>query len=183
MDITLKIAAIGAIAVITGALIKLLGDLVNKGSSGGLTLTMVILIVAVIGAGIFVLYLPAPALGSTEPTSPVSVSEPSFAGTWQGNDPDDNSTISLILRQTGNRLEGTFSDTFSKLPDGTLVRPGYWGQGSGNVTSLTEAKMSFELARSDGANIDLNVRLIFSAENTALTLEVPQSSTIVLYRQ
>ena len=183
MDITLKIAIIGAIAVIIGALIKLLGDLVNKGSSGGLIFTMIILILAVIGGGIFVLNLPTSTPKSAETTPPVNVSEISFSGTWQGNDPDDGSIIGLILTQTGNQVEGTFSDTFSKSSDGTLIRPGYWGQGSGNIISSTEAKMSFDLTRSDGASIRLDLRLILSNDNTTLTLEVPQSSSIVLHRQ
>lgn len=183
MDTTLKIAIIGAIAVIIGALIKLLGDIVNKGSSGGLIFTMIVLIFAVIGGGIFVLNLPAPSPESNETVSPDNASETSFSGTWQGSDPDDGSTISLILTQAGDHVEGTFSDTFSKQNDGTLVRPGYWGQGSGNMTSSTEVKMSFDLTRSDGASLNLDIRLILSVENTALTLEVPQSSSIVLYRQ
>ncbi|MBE7434461.1 MAG: hypothetical protein HS100_11125 [Anaerolineales bacterium] len=183
MEITLKIAIIGAIAVIIGALIKLLGDLVNKGSSGGLVFTMIILILAVIGGGVFVLNLPTPTPESIETTLPDNVPETSFSGTWQGNDPDDNSTISLILTQTGDHVEGTFSDTFSKQADGALIRPGYWGQGSGNVITSTEAKMSFDLTRSDGASIHLDIRLILSLENTTLTLEVPQSSSIVLRRQ
>jgi hypothetical protein len=183
MDITLKIAIIGAIAVIIGALIKLLGDLVNKGSSGGLVFTMIILILAVIGGGVFVLNLPAPTPENNENAPPDDIPEISFSGTWQGSDPDDGSTISLILTHAENQVEGTFSDTHSKQPDGTLVRPGFWGQGSGNVTSSTEAKMSFDLTRSDGASIHLDIRLILSMDNTTLTLEVPQSSSIVLYRQ
>jgi hypothetical protein len=183
MDITLKIAIIGAIAVIIGALIKLLGDLVNKGSSGGLVFTMIILILAVMGGGVYVLNLPAPTPESKETAPPDNVSEISFSGTWQGADPDDGSTIGLILTQAGNHLEGTFSDTFSKQLDGSLVRPGYWGQGSGSITSSTEAKMSFDLTRSDGAGLHLDIRLLLSVENTTLTLEVPQSSSIVLYRQ
>jgi hypothetical protein len=183
MDITLKIAIVGAIAVIIGALIKLLGDLISKGSSGGLIFTMIILILAVLGGGAFVLYLPTPTPGSVEVTPPVNVTETSFTGTWQGNDPDDSSTISLILKQEGNQVEGTFSDTFSKQLDGTLIRPGYWGQGSGNIISSTEAKMSFDLTRSDGSSIHLDIRLILSNENTTLTVEVPQSSSIVLHRQ
>lgn len=182
MDITLKIAIIGAIAVIIGALIKLLGDLVNKGSSGGLIFTMIILILAVIGGGVFALYIPTSTPDGAESAPPVNA-ETSFSGTWQGSDPDDGSTISLILTQAGNHVEGTFSDTFSKQSDGTLIRPGYWGQGSGNITSSTEAKMSFDLTRSDGASIHLDIRLILSVENTTMTLEVPQSSSIVLHRQ
>lgn len=107
----------------------------------------------------------------------------SFAGTWQGNDPDDESTMHLILTQTGNQVEGTFSDTFSKLLDGSLIKPGFSGQGSGSLVSPTEAKMLFDLTCSDGASINLNMRLLISLQNNTLTLEIPQSSTIVLHRQ
>lgn len=65
MDVTLKIALIGAIALIIGAFIKLLGDLISKGSSGGLISTVIIVILALLGGGAFILFLPAP----TPPTS------------------------------------------------------------------------------------------------------------------
>lgn len=124
-----------------------------------------------------------PIESGTVPPTPSTLLKMPFTGSWQGNDPDDSSTIRLILRQAGNQVEGTFSDTFSKQLDGTLVRPGYWGQGSGNMISSTEAIVAFDLTRSDGASIHLDIRLILSNEDTTLTLEVPQSSSIVLHRQ
>jgi hypothetical protein len=75
MDITLKIAIVGAIAVIIGAFIKLLGDLINKGASGGLISTVIVVILALLGGGAFVLFLPAP----SENTSTDKI-----AGTWKG---------------------------------------------------------------------------------------------------
>jgi len=110
--------------------------------------------------------------------------ESSFAGTWLGFDASDNRAASLILTQTGNQVEGTFSDSSSEKPDGTLIQPGFSGQGSGYLVSPTEAKVVFNLTRSDGVNIVIEMRLLLSARNTTLTLEIPeQSSPFVFHRQ
>ncbi len=108
----------------------------------------------------------------------------SLTGTWQGNDPTDNSETGLFLTQTGDQLEGTFSDSFSEKPDGTLIQPGFSGQGLGYFVSSTEAMMFFDLTRSDGERIQLNMRLIISLQDSTLTLEIPQqSSPFILNRQ
>lgn len=105
-----------------------------------------------------------------------------FTGTWQGSDPYDASITSLILTQTGDQIEGTYSDTFTILSNGTLVQPGFSGQGSGYLVSPTEAKMVFNLTRSDGASIQIDVSLFLSLQDATVTLEVPQQSySIVLF--
>jgi len=86
MYLTLKIAIIGAIAVIVGALIKLLGDLIAKGSSGGLVFTVIVVILALLGGGAFVLFWqPPPAF--------------SLAGDWSGTikSPDGSFSTELNL--------------------------------------------------------------------------------------
>jgi hypothetical protein len=103
MDITLKIALIGAIAVIIAALIKLLGDLISKGSSGGLIFTMIIVILALIGGAVFVLSVPPPASPKTitasvqsnitwqdsgihvQPGQILMITASGFINTWGGN--------------------------------------------------------------------------------------------------
>jgi len=107
----------------------------------------------------------------------------SFTGTWLGSDPVDDSTISVILTQIGRQLEGTFSDTFSEQSDGTLIQPGFSGRGSGYLVSTNEANMVFNLKRSDGASIQLDMRLTISLQDSTLTLEIPQLPPYVLHSQ
>ena len=68
MDITLKIAIISATAVIIAALIKLLGDLIAKGSSGGSVFALVVAILALLGGGAFVLFWQMPSEAPKEIT-------------------------------------------------------------------------------------------------------------------
>jgi hypothetical protein len=149
-------------------------------------LTGIAAVITAIGGILTILYtvglLKLPENSLPETPTPVSAPGLSFTGTWQGDDPDDGSTISLILKQAGNTIEGTFSDTFSKQTDGTMIRPGWWGNGTGSLSSPSEARMSFDLARSSDS-LKLDVRLILSNQNDTLTLEIPQSSTIILKRQ
>ena len=106
-----------------------------------------------------------------------------FTGTWQGNDVVDDSTWLFTLTQTEIQIEGDFSDTFSKLPDGSIVNPGFSGSGSGVLVSPTEAEMVFDLTRSDGANIQLEMRLILSIQNNTLTVEIPQNPPTILHQE
>lgn len=110
-----------------------------------------------------------------EPTTDLT-----FTGTWQGNDVVDDSTWILTLTQTESQIEGDFSDTFSKQPDGSIIDPGFSGHGSGVLVSPTEAEMIFNLARSDGTNIELKMHLILSIQNNTLTVEISQSPPVIL---
>ncbi len=75
MEINVKIALISAIAVIIAAFIKLLSDLINKGTSSGLVVTVIAIILGLLGGGAYVLFLPAPdEVASTD----------KIAGTWTG---------------------------------------------------------------------------------------------------
>ena len=114
---------------------------------------------------------------TNEPTTDLS-----FTGTWKGNDVVDDSTWILTLTQSENQIEGDFSDTFSKLPDGSIINPGFSGPGSGVLVSPTEAEMIFNLARSDGTNIELKMHLILSIQNNTLTVEIPQNPATILHQ-
>lgn len=96
-----------------------------------------------------------------------------FIGRWRGLDNDDGSRIVLLLTQQDGRLEAFFEDAFSRLPDGTEITPGFGGWGSGTVISPTEGQMTFDLKRSDGATITLEVRLVLSELNQVLALTDP----------
>jgi len=98
-------------------------------------------------------------------TSITPVAAP-FTGTWQGPDPDDGSSMTITLAQTGNDLTGTFKDTFS----GNKPPPGYEGTGSGKVLSPTTAQMTFHLSRHDGATVDLQLTFTLSDQNNTLTI-------------
>ena len=150
-------------------------------------LTGIAAIITAIGGIVAILFsaglLELPKQSLSEALTPTSTPSLSFAGTWQGTDSEDDSIISLILKQTGNQqVEGTFSDTFSKQLDGTIIRPGSWGNGSGKTSSPTEAEMSFYLTSSKNSG-QINVHLILSNQNNTLTLEIPQSPSIILHRQ
>lgn len=94
----------------------------------------------------------------------------SFEGTWEGEDadPNDDSITTLVIEVDGDRLTGTLSDTFSAMEDGRVVSPGYTGEGSGRISSETEAQMTFELTRSDGDR----VKLVTSLTLIGSTLEL-----------
>jgi hypothetical protein len=112
------------------------------------------------------------AIGSSTPTAIFSAgtSQEVFTGTWQGPDADDGSSITVSLTQTGNQLQGAYSDTYSKRPDGSLIQPGFSGPGTGSVLSTVEAQMTFDLTRSDGVNLKVAVGLKFSNQNNTLTV-------------
>ena len=128
MDLTLKIAIIGAIAIVIAAFIKLLGDLISKGSSGGLIFTIIILILAVIGAGGFVLSLPTPT-GENTPTAAedgdTSTAFP-LTGNWSGTikSPDGSFSTELNLSFESsckvNEICGTY-DAYQLPCSGTLT--------------------------------------------------------------
>lgn len=134
MDLTLKIAIIGAIAMIITALIKLLGDLLGKGSPAGLIATVIIVILSFLGGGVFVFSLPttttastgggdiAPAVlqgGNASTTNPL-------AGSWVGTiqSPDGSFSTELNLSFDSsceiNDVCGTY-DAYQLSCSGTLT--------------------------------------------------------------
>lgn len=110
--------------------------------------------------------------------SPTTIAE-SFAGTWQGLDPDDGSQVTLTLTQTDNTLTGAFQDSYS----GNSQKPGFQGNGSGTTTSATSAEMTFDLSRPDGATATVTFTLALSDEGNILTLIISGGNPIVLQRQ
>ena len=104
MDTTLKIAIIGAIAVIIGALIKLLGDLISKGSSGGLVFTTIIVILALLGGGALILFLPTPTPPGANPESE-KLTELSISATqgWQSSQLHVQRGTELVIKVIGGQ--------------------------------------------------------------------------------
>ncbi|MFQ5796268.1 MAG: FlgO family outer membrane protein [Candidatus Bipolaricaulia bacterium] len=112
--------------------------------------------------------------GIREPDALTQQERTPFAGIWRGSDPFDGSMMTLRLTQQGNRLEGVYEDAFSQAdPDGPKIAPGFRGLGSGATLSPTEGRMTFDLERSDGATLRLEVRLVLSESNQVLTLTDP----------
>jgi hypothetical protein len=102
-----------------------------------------------------------------------------FTGTWEGPDPADGSLTTLVLLQTGNRLAGTFNDTYSA----NVQPPGYKGSGSGAVLSSTTAQIKFNLTRWDGKAAQAPFLLTLSNQNNTLTLDCDVGCPIILQRQ
>lgn len=100
-----------------------------------------------------------------------------FTGTWSGPDNDDGSVVTVSLTQSGNSLSGSFSDTFSGS-----VTPGYAGQGSGSVDSVTTARITFNMTRGDGRTTSASFSLTLSNQNNTLTLGCDTGCPIVLQR-
>jgi hypothetical protein len=101
--------------------------------------------------------------GAVAPTPPTLLETP-FTGTWQGPDPTDGSTVTLVLAQTGNRITGTFKDSYSS----DVQPPGYKGSGSGTVLSASTAQMTFNLTRWDGKTVQAQFSLTLSNQNNSL---------------
>jgi hypothetical protein len=119
--------------------------------------------------------------GATPPASlaPLPAGSP-FTGTWQGTDPSDGSLTTVTLVQKGNKLTGTFSDSFS----GKVTPPGYHGSGSGPVLDASTADITFSLSRWDGKSAQITFRLGLSNDNHTLTLAGPGGAPpTILQRQ
>lgn len=100
MDLALKIAIVSALAVIIGAFIKLIGDLAGKENPpGGLILSVIILVIGVLGAGIFVLLLPTPDDAEKAPVTENQETETTFplTGNWSGTIKSDDGSFSTEL--------------------------------------------------------------------------------------
>ena len=102
-----------------------------------------------------------------------------FTGTWQGPDPLDGSTTTLVLVQTENRLTGTYDDTYSP----NVQPPGYEGSGSGTVLSTTTAQITFSVARWDGRTAQAQFSLALTNQNNTLTLSCAVGCPIVMQRR
>ena len=113
---------------------------------------------------------------STATESPLAAP---FTGTWQGTDPLDGSTTTLVLVQTENSVTGTFNDTYSP----NVQPPGYEGSGSGTVLSTTTAQITFSLTRWDGRTAQAQFSLTLSNQNNVLTLGCDVGCPVVLRRQ
>lgn len=96
------------------------------------------------------------------PTTEPPVAPTPFTGTWTGPDPDDGSSMSLTLVQTGSTLAGVYSDSYSPK----VAPPGYAGTVSGTVMSATTAQMTMRVSRHDGSNLVLQANLELSGPNT-----------------
>jgi len=102
-------------------------------------------------------FVPTPAAA---PTSAPPAAD--FTGTWNGTDPDDGSSMILTLVQTGNTLEGRYSDSYTT----TIAPPGFEGTVTGSVLSPTSAQVTMQLSRHDGKNLVLQANLTLSGPNT-----------------
>lgn len=129
MDLSLKIAIIGALAVIIGAFIKLLGDLASKDDpQSGLIFSIIILIIGIIGAGIFVLWIPTPESEGETPITPTKETSTAFslAGNWAGTIRSDDGNFSTDLNLSFathcriNEVCGTY-DAYQLPCAGTLT--------------------------------------------------------------
>jgi hypothetical protein len=102
-----------------------------------------------------------------------------FAGTWEGPDPDDGSLMTIVIAQSGSALTATFSDTKS----GSVPPPGYEGSGTGTVLSATTGQMTFHLTRHDGAVADLALNLELSGQDTLTMTSGPPAAPWILTRE
>ena len=102
-----------------------------------------------------------------------------FTGTWQGSDPPDGSTTTLVLVQTGSQLMGTYTDTFSP----GVAPPGFEGSGSGTVLSATTAEITFNLSRWDGRTVQASFSLTLSNQDNTMTLNCEIGCPISMQRQ
>jgi hypothetical protein len=119
---------------------------------------------------------PAP-LPATQAPAPAATD---FTGTWKGPDPDDGSAMILTLVQSGNTLEGRYSDSYST----TIAPPGYEGTVTGSVLSPTSAQVTMQLSRHDGKNLLLQANLAMADPNTVTaTITSASASPWVLTRQ
>jgi hypothetical protein len=73
-----------------------------------------------------------------------------FAGTWEGQDVDDDSLTTVVIEKDAGRLTATLFDTYSDTVSGTRVTPGYSGAGAGATMSTSTAQVTFTLAGANG---------------------------------
>jgi len=109
---------------------------------------------------------PVPTLAPTNTLVPTETLPNPFTGTWDGVDPYDGSNTVIILVQTGNDLLGTYEDSFSL----NVNPPGYYGEGSGTISSTTTAQMVFDLSRWDGQTGRFSIHLTLSNDANTLTI-------------
>jgi hypothetical protein len=103
MDTTLKIALISAIAIIVAALIKLLGDLFNKGTSGG---RVVIVILVLLAGGVAILFLPTPPAASTTSPTPTQDIQPVLLRWSCESEHTVNANQPILIYYGGWRVKG-----------------------------------------------------------------------------
>jgi len=104
-----------------------------------------------------------------------------FTGTWSGPDPDDGSSMTLTLLQSGNSLTGTYNDSYS----GSIQPPGFQGTVAGTVSSSTTGQLTLNVQRHDGVSLNLLADLSLSAAQDVLTVTVTsaEASPWTLRRQ
>jgi len=111
--------------------------------------------------------LPLPATeapATSAPATEAPAASAPFTGTWSGPDPDDGSVMILTLVQTGDTLEGTYSDSYTT----TITPPGWEGTVAGSVLSPTSAQMTMQLSRHDAKNLVVQANLALSDPNTLM---------------
>ena len=89
-----------------------------------------------------------------------------FTGSWEGIDPYDGSNTTILLTQTGKELLGIYEDSFSL----NIKPPGYYGNGSGTISSNATAQLVFDLSRWDGQTGRFGFHLTLSNDNNTLTI-------------
>jgi hypothetical protein len=118
-------------------------------------------------------FLPLPVATSPAPAATSAPAAAAFTGTWAGPDPDDGSTMRLVLAQIGSSLTGTYSDSYS----GSISPPGFDGTVSGTVLSPTTAQLTLDVKRHDGASLNLQASLSLSASGDVLTVTITNANT------
>jgi hypothetical protein len=101
---------------------------------------------------------------STPIPIPSATAESPFTGSWQGIDPYDGSITTLSLVQSGDELDGNYTDSFSAK----IKPPGYYGKGVGTILSSTTAHIIFILSRWDGLTAKYEFDLTLSNHNETL---------------
>ena len=107
-----------------------------------------------------------PTLAPTNTPVPTETSPNPFTGTWEGIDPYDGSNTTILLVQTGKELLGTYEDSFSM----NVKPPGYYGKGSGTISSNATAQLVFDLSLWDGQTGRFDIHLTLSDDNNILTI-------------
>ncbi|MFH1183704.1 MAG: hypothetical protein V1755_01525 [Chloroflexota bacterium] len=107
-------------------------------------------------------FLPTQSVPSPAPAATSAPAAANLAGTWKGPDPDDGSSMTLTLVQSGNALSGTYTDSYS----GNIAPPGYEGTVSGTVLSSTTGQIALDLRRHDGSTIVVRANLMASDQDT-----------------
>jgi hypothetical protein len=117
-------------------------------------------------------FLPTPLESSPIPPPPTAPAATPFTGTWNGPDPDDGSTMTLTLVQSGNSLTGTYSDTYT----GGIAPPGFEGTVSGTVLSSTTGQIALDVHRHDGTSLNLQANLALTGAQDLLTVTVTSAA-------